>query len=197
MRRKIIVGILGLVALVSCSVKEDRSDCPCWLTVEAPKAISLNAWFGNYQIIDNHRGGFVDPSEDPIEIEVKRIASRVVVKKVTAAFTNPAYASMSCKLVKMFLINAPGDINLELTSAPTTWYAKRAYEAVSGLTDHLSTSGGNHELNSAAFDTDCFHYCYPGLRSGCLGRLDKVPEIRVSGERETHCRREQMVFPAQ
>ena len=101
------------------------------------------------------------PSEDPIEIEVKRIASRVVVKKVTAAFSNPAYASMSCKLVKMFLINAPGDINLELTSAPTTWYAKRAYEAVTGLTDHLSTSGANHELNTSAFETECRHYCYP------------------------------------
>lgn len=101
------------------------------------------------------------PSEDPIEIEVKRIASRVVVKKVTAAFSNPAYASMSCKLVKMFLINAPGDINLELTNAPTTWYAQRAYEAVTGLTDHLSTSGANHELNTSAFETECRHYCYP------------------------------------
>jgi len=101
------------------------------------------------------------PSEDPIEIEVKRIASRVIVKKVTAAFTNPAYASMSCKLVKMFLINAAGDTNLELTAAPTTWHAQRAYEAVTGLTDHLSTSGGNHELNTSAFDTDCYHYCYP------------------------------------
>ena len=101
------------------------------------------------------------PSEDPIEIEVKRIASRVVVKKVTAAFSNPAYASMSCKLVKMFLINAPGDINLELTSAPTTWYAKRAYEAVTGLTDHLSTSGSNYELNTSAFEAECRHYCYP------------------------------------
>ena len=106
------------------------------------------------------------PSEDPIEIEVKRIASRVVVKKVTAAFTNPAYAAMSCKLVKMFLINVPGDINLELTNAPTTWYAQRAYEAVTGLTDHLSTSGGNHELNSSAFETECRHYCYPNPTVG-------------------------------
>ena len=60
MRRKIILGILGLVALVSCSVKEDRSDCPCWLTVEAEKAISLSAWYGSHQILDKHRGGFVD-----------------------------------------------------------------------------------------------------------------------------------------
>ena len=113
----------------------------------------------NFVMVGSNTGTV--PSEDPIEIEVKRIASRVVVKQVTATFSNPAYAAMSCKLVKMFLINAPGDINLELTSAPTTWYAQRTYEAVSGLTDFLSTSGGNHELNTAAFDTDCYHYCYP------------------------------------
>lgn len=101
------------------------------------------------------------PSNDPIEIEVKRIVSRVIVKKVTAAFSNPAYAAMSCKLVKMFLINAPADINLQLNAAPTTWYAQRAYEAVTGLTDFLSTSGSNHELNTSVFDTDCYHYCYP------------------------------------
>lgn len=113
----------------------------------------------NFVMVGSNTGTV--PSEDPIEIEVKRIASRVIVKKVTAAFTNPAYASMSCKLVKMFLINAAGDTNLELTAAPTTWHAQRAYEAVTGLTDHLSTSGGNHELNTSAFDTDCYHYCYP------------------------------------
>ena len=161
---------IGSATSTTMTVK--AGDKIVWAVVNAPdisnvttltqlKAVSStllnNA--SNFVMVGSNTGTV--PSEDPIEIEVKRIASRVVVKKVTAAFSNPAYASMSCKLVKMFLINAPGDINLELTSAPTTWYAKRAYEAVSGLTDHLSTSGGNHELNSAAFDTDCFHYCYP------------------------------------
>lgn len=60
MRRKIIIGILGLVALVSCSVKEDRSDCPCWITVIADKAISISAWYGNQRILDNHSGGLED-----------------------------------------------------------------------------------------------------------------------------------------
>jgi len=60
MRRKIIIGILGLAALVSCSVKEDRSDCPCWITVIADKAISLSAWYGNQRILDNHGGGLED-----------------------------------------------------------------------------------------------------------------------------------------
>ena len=54
------MGILGLVALVSCSVKEDRSDCPCWITVIADKAVSLSAWYGNQKILDNHSGGLED-----------------------------------------------------------------------------------------------------------------------------------------
>lgn len=157
---------------LSTTMTVKSGDKTVWAVVNAPditnvttltqlKAVSStllnNA--SNFVMVGSNTGTV--PSEDPIEIEVKRIASRVIVKKVTAAFTNPAYASMSCKLVKMFLINAPGDTNLELTAAPTTWYAQRAYEAVTGLTDHLSTSGGNHELNTSAFDTDCYHYCYP------------------------------------
>ena len=161
---------IGSATSTTMTVK--AGDKTVWAVVNAPdisnvttltqlKAVSStllnNA--SNFVMVGSNTGTV--PSEDPIEIEVKRIASRVVVKKVTAAFSNPAYASMSCKLVKMFLINAPGDINLELTNAPTTWYAQRAYEAVTGLTDHLSTSGGNHELNTAAFETVCRHYCYP------------------------------------
>ena len=161
---------IGSATSTTMTVK--AGDKTVWAVVNAPdisnvttltqlKAVSStllnNA--SNFVMVGSNTGTV--PSEDPIEIEVKRIASRVVVKKVTAAFSNPAYASMSCKLVKMFLINAPGDINLELTNAPTTWYAQRAYEAVTGLTDHLSTSGANHELNTSAFETECRHYCYP------------------------------------
>lgn len=161
---------IGSATSTTMTVKS--GDKTVWAVVNAPdisnvttltqlKAVSStllnNA--SNFVMVGSNTGTV--PSEDPIEIEVKRIASRVVVKKVTAAFSNPAYASMSCKLVKMFLINAPGDINLELTSAPTTWYAKRAYEAVTGLTDHLSTSGSNYELNTSAFEAECRHYCYP------------------------------------
>lgn len=161
---------VGSATSTTMTVK--AGDKTVWAVVNAPdisnvttltqlKAVSStllnNA--SNFVMVGSNTGTV--PSEDPIEIEVKRIASRVVVKKVTAAFSNPAYASMSCKLVKMFLINAPGDINLELTNAPTTWYAQRAYEAVTGLTDHLSTNGANHELNTSAFETECRHYCYP------------------------------------
>ena len=53
------MGILGLVALVSCSVKEDRGDCPCYLTVDAERVVSVDGWFGTKSLF-NVNGGFVD-----------------------------------------------------------------------------------------------------------------------------------------
>ena len=53
------MGILGLVALVSCSVKEDRGDCPCYLTVDAERDVSVDGWFGTRSLF-NVNGGFVD-----------------------------------------------------------------------------------------------------------------------------------------
>ena len=53
------MGILGLVALVSCSVKEERSDCPCYLTVDAERTVSVDGWFGARSLF-NVNGGFVD-----------------------------------------------------------------------------------------------------------------------------------------
>ena len=60
MRRWMLIGLLGLGALASCSVKEDRSDCPCWLTVEAESTATLTGWYGSQRIFDGHKGGFVD-----------------------------------------------------------------------------------------------------------------------------------------
>ena len=60
MRRRILIGIAGLVALCSCSVKEDRSDCPCWITVVADNTTRISAWYGSQKILDNHSGGLVD-----------------------------------------------------------------------------------------------------------------------------------------
>ena len=58
--RMTVGAIAGLVALGSCSVKEDRSDCPCWLTVEAESTATLTGWYGSQRIFDGHKGGFVD-----------------------------------------------------------------------------------------------------------------------------------------
>ena len=48
------------ILLASCSVKEDRSDAPCWITVRAQKTTTLSAWYGSQRILDNHQGGLED-----------------------------------------------------------------------------------------------------------------------------------------
>ena len=150
-----------------------------WAVVNAPdisnvstltqlKAVSssLSDNLSNFVMVGSKLVNYPNDDEEggvgPISVE--RLASRVVVKKVTAAFINPTYAAATCKLKKMYLINAPGGINFGL-DAPTVWYAKRAYEEVSGLVDFLSTSGGEHDLNTAPFTTTCYHYCYPNSTS--------------------------------
>ena len=61
MRRGFLIGLLGLVALASCSVKEDRSDCPCWLTVRASYPQELvSAWFGTHTLFEGHDGELID-----------------------------------------------------------------------------------------------------------------------------------------
>ena len=45
------------ILLASCSVKEDRSDAACWMTVTADNSTSLSAWYGSQRILDNHQGG--------------------------------------------------------------------------------------------------------------------------------------------
>ena len=61
MRRAFILGITGLMALLSCSVKEDRGDCPCWLTIRAsyPNEV-VSAWYGLQPIFEDLNGQQVD-----------------------------------------------------------------------------------------------------------------------------------------
>ena len=57
---KVLSMTVMLAALCSCSVKEDRSDAACWITVRADDSTSLSAWYGSQRILDNHPGGLVD-----------------------------------------------------------------------------------------------------------------------------------------
>jgi len=75
MRRAFILGILGLVALGSCSVKEDRGDCPCWLTVRASYPNEMvSAWLGTQPIFQDEDGQQVDRKVPRGDVDV--VASR-------------------------------------------------------------------------------------------------------------------------
>ena len=66
MRRKRFFALLRMtvwatIGLTACSVKENRGDCPCWLTVRAsyPNEV-VSAWYGSQPIFENQDGQQVD-----------------------------------------------------------------------------------------------------------------------------------------
>ena len=58
---RMTVWASAMIALASCSVKEDRTDCPCWLTVRAsyPNE-AVSAWYGTHMLFDGLMGQQVD-----------------------------------------------------------------------------------------------------------------------------------------
>lgn len=86
MKRWFILGVLGLGVLASCSVKEDRSDCPCWLTVRAsyPNE-AVSAWYGEKTLFEGLIGQQVDR-------KVPRGAVNVVTS--LGSFTAPVGSQM-------------------------------------------------------------------------------------------------------
>ena len=94
------MGILGLVALVSCSIKEDRSDAACWITVTADNSTSLSAWFGSQRILDNHQGGLED-----------HMVPRGIVDLVASVgdFTVPEGQQMNELFAQLIPLNTDGE----------------------------------------------------------------------------------------
>ena len=80
MRRKRFFALLRMtvwatIGLTACSVKEDRGDCPCWLTVRAsyPNEV-VSAWYGTQPIFQDEDGQQVDRKVPRGNVDV--VASR-------------------------------------------------------------------------------------------------------------------------
>ena len=80
MRRKRFFALLRMtvwatIGLTACTVKEDRGDCPCWLTVRAsyPNEV-VSAWFGTQPIFQDEDGQQVDRKVPRGDVDV--VASR-------------------------------------------------------------------------------------------------------------------------
>jgi hypothetical protein len=59
-----------------------------------------------------------------IAIPVTRIISKVMIKKITSAFTSSNNASKEFRVKSIYLLNVAGDNTYAATSEPTIWYNK-------------------------------------------------------------------------
>jgi hypothetical protein len=62
------------------------------------------------------------PQASAVSIDVSRIASRVVLKKITRSFTSEALQGLDFTVDAVYLINVAGSTSYDLTKAPETWY---------------------------------------------------------------------------
>ena len=64
-----------------------------------------------------------------IEVEVKRLAARISIHKITNALALEQYREKEFKLVSVFLANVAADVRYDGQGAPALWYNQRTYQA--------------------------------------------------------------------
>lgn len=99
----------------------------------------------------------------PIEIEVKRIMSRVQVKSIAANFTSEPLQKLNFVINEIYLTNVAGDTNYGGMDSPTIWYNKMMYNNEMEAFTHRDigrtiTGQGNIIVNYKL-------YCYPNRSS--------------------------------
>ena len=99
------------------------------------------------------------PSELPVNVEVDRIVSKVVLKTVNRAFTSAALAALNFSIDEIFITNVAGDVNYGLTDNPVDWYNKMDYNSEMAMFTHDAPAAS--VVNEEAYSTQHTFYCYP------------------------------------
>lgn len=123
------------------------------------------------QLSDNSPGKLVMEGDVSVEltalnnkvtVELKRIVSKVVLKKIETDFELPAYDDMDFILKSAYLINVAGDRAYLAPSTPLTWYNKLENKdehksLLWGLLGDTNLRGVN------VYETMHHFYCYPNF----------------------------------
>ena len=115
----------------------------------------------NFEMVGNK--SVTLPQDETVQIDVNRIASRVVLKKITRNFTSEALQALNFEVQAIYLINVAGNTSYDLTAAPATWYnvAKNNSEIAELLYDAPAAS----VANGGSYDTKHYFYGYPNDNS--------------------------------
>ena len=99
------------------------------------------------------------PQSEKVSIDVNRIASRVVLKKITRNFTSAALQALDFTVDAIYLVNVAGNTSYDLTAAPAAWY--NVAENKGELASLLSDAPAAPIVNGQSYDTDHTFYGYP------------------------------------
>ena len=99
------------------------------------------------------------PQTGTVSIDVNRIASRVVLKKITRNITSAALQALDFTVDAIYLVNVAGNTSYDLTAAPSTWY--NVAENKGELASLLADTPVAPIAQGQAYDTDHTFYAYP------------------------------------
>ena len=153
--------------IVSCT----KGDREVYAVVNAPDlkdiATKTDLLAAKSALTDNDESNFVMfgktdatlPSELPVNVEVDRMVSKVVLKTVNRAFTSAALAALDFSIDEIFITNVAGDVNYGLTDEPVDWYNKMDYNSEMAMFTHDAPAAS--VANEEAYSTQHTFYCYP------------------------------------
>ena len=99
------------------------------------------------------------PQSEKVSIDVNRIASRVVLKKITRSFTSAALQALDFTVDAIYLVNVAGNTSYDLTAAPAAWY--NVAENKGELASLLSDAPAAPIVNGQSYPTAHTFYAYP------------------------------------
>ena len=99
------------------------------------------------------------PQSEKVSIDVNRIASRVVLKKITRSFTSEALQALNFKVDAIYLINVAGNTSYDLSAAPAKWY--NVAENKNELASLLYDAPASLITNGQSYGTAHTFYAYP------------------------------------
>ena len=99
------------------------------------------------------------PQSEKVSIDVNRIASRVVLKKITRSFTSEALQALNFKVDAIYLINVAGNTSYDLSAAPAKWH--NVAENKNELASLLYDAPASLITNGQSYSTAHTFYAYP------------------------------------
>ena len=99
------------------------------------------------------------PQSEKVSIDVNRIASRVILKKITRSFTSEALQALNFKVDAIYLINVAGNTSYDLSAAPAKWY--NVAENKNELASLLYDAPASLIVNGESYSTAHTFYAYP------------------------------------
>lgn len=98
-----------------------------------------------------------------VDIDIKRMASRICLKSIRLEFDSDVYAAMDFKVLSAYLINVPADkkylAEASLAQPPQNWYNMLAYDSDVVCPELLKDD--INVLVSSTYNTEHVFYCYP------------------------------------